>query len=400
MPAVAMQPPSPPDYSHSISFGGRAGRILDQTSKIIVRRFVHHPWRAFVSVAGISAGMALSVSMHSLMSSFNSTMNLTFEVMDRSDLTLTFAEPLSETVVHELESMNGVIEVEPSRNVPVIFHHGRRSWRGTVTGLVASPELYRVLDVDQNPAYVRADGVLLGRALADILDVRPGGVLRLDVREGRCPTVEIPVAGVVDTFIGAPAFFELDQLNRVLREPKRVSCAYLRIDSHRKDELFRQFKQMPAIAGVSLKQETRDSLQELLDSGAGAMRFIMAAIAAVITFGIVYNSARIAFAEMASDLAILRVLGFSRGETASVLLGELTLMTLMAIPLGMALGIYLNHIIATGFSNDIYQIPALVMPESHAIAAITVIASAFASGWFVRRDVINLDFLAAIKTRV
>ena len=71
-----------------------------------------------------------------------------------------------------------------------------------------------------------------------------------------------------------------------------------------------------------------------MDSGMGAMRYIMLAIAGVVTFGIVYNAARIAYAERARDLASLRVIGFTRGEAAFVLLGELGLITLFALPLG------------------------------------------------------------------
>jgi putative ABC transport system permease protein len=47
---------------------------------------------------------------------------------------------------------------------------------------------------------------------------------------------------------------------------------------------------------------------------------------------VVYNSARIALTERSRELASLRVLGFTRGEIAYILLGELALLTLAAIP--------------------------------------------------------------------
>ncbi len=129
-------------------------------------------------------------------------------------------------------------------------------------------------------------------------------MLSLDVREGRQPQLQVPVTGVADTLIGSPAYMALDSLNRVLREPNRVSGAYLRIDSAKQDAIYRQIKALPAIAGVSLKQEAREAFQTLIDTSAGAVRYLMAAIAGVITFGIVYNSARIAFAERARDLPV------------------------------------------------------------------------------------------------
>src|SRR5690554_7447371 len=116
---------------------------------------------------------------------------------------------------------------------------------------------------------------------------------------------------------------------------------------------------MPTVAGVSLKFDARVAFQMLMDMGAGAMRYIMAAIADVITFGVVYNSARIAYAERARDLASLRVIGFTKGETAFVLLGELAAVTLIAIPLGAILGYFVSFGIAAGFSTDLYQIHAI-----------------------------------------
>ena len=204
----------------------------------------------------------------------------------------------------------------------------------------------------------------------------PGQALTVEVREGRQPVLEIPVIGIAETLLGSPAYMELEALNRALREPHRVSGAYLRVDAARSEGLYRQLKDMPTVAGVSLKADARDAFQKLMDTGAGAMRYVLAAIAAIITFGVVYNTARIAYAERARDLASLRVIGFTRGEVAFVLLGELAAVTLVALPLGAVLGYFLSFGIAAGFSSDLYQIPAVFTPESHGTAALAVIAAA------------------------
>jgi putative ABC transport system permease protein len=60
---------------------------------------------------------------------------------------------------------------------------------------------------------------------------------------------------------------------------------------------------------------------------------ILVAFACVITFGVVYNAARIALAERGRELASLRVLGFTRAEIAVILLGEQALLTCIAMPL-------------------------------------------------------------------
>lgn len=129
------------------------------------------------------------------------------------------------------------------------------------------------------------------------------------------------------------------------------------------------------------------------------MRFVMAAIAALITFGIVYNTARIAYAESAHDLASLRVIGFSKGEAAFVLLGELGIIILIALPIGAVLGYGLSYAIAEGFSTDLYQIPAVFSPGSLGVAGLAVLAAAIFSGWMVKRDSDRADLVSALKSR-
>ncbi|WP_369958834.1 ABC transporter permease [Pseudomonas benzenivorans] len=366
---------------------------------MVVRRLLRQPGRTLSAAGGIGAGMALTVAMLSVMSAFERSLELSFGVIDRSDATLSFIEPLSDKTLLELGRMAGVIEVEPFRQVAVMLRHGRHSYRGAISGLVGRPRLNRPVDKHMQGLFIRADGLILGESLAQILRVQPGQSLSVEVREGRRPRLQLPVAGVAETLLGAPAYLELGALNRALQEPNRVSGAYLRVDSAQGEALYRTLKEMPAVAGVSLRSEARTALRKLLDSGAGAIRYVMAAIAAIITFGIVYNSARIAFAERARDLASMRVLGLTRGEAAFVLLGELALITLLALPLGALLGYYLTEAVATGFSTDLYRVPLLLVPSSYGIAALAVLAAATLSGWLVKRDLDRLAPIDALKTQ-
>lgn len=398
-PATAMRPPVPPDYSRAGRMGRSLNRLLDQPSRMVLRRLARQPGRMAGAVIGIAAGMALSVGMISILSGFDRTLALTFDVIDRSDVTVTFTEALSDKTILELQRMPGVIEVEPVRIVPAVLRNGLKTYRGAINGLVAEPRLNRAVDQDVATIPMRKEGVILATALAGILDITPGQALTVEVREGRQPVLEIPVIGIAETLLGSPAYMEFEALNRALREPHRVSGAYLRVDAARSEGLYRQLKDMPTVAGVSLKADARDAFQKLMDTGAGAMRYVLAAIAAIITFGVVYNTARIAYAERARDLASLRVIGFTRGEVAFVLLGELAAVTLVALPLGAVLGYFLSFGIAAGFSSDLYQIPAVFTPESHGTAALAVIAAAVASGWLVKRDIDRADLISVLKTR-
>ncbi len=398
-PATAMRPAAPPDFSRTGRIGARVMRYLDQPSRMVLRRLTRQPGRMAGAIAGIAAGVALSAAMASLLASFTYMQEMTFSIVDRSDLSVTFTRPLEARAMFELENLPGVIEVEPVRVVPAILANGLNTYRGAVNGLISQPRLNRAVDGDKQSIFLRKDGIILSTGLAKTLDISAGQMLVVDVREGRRPRVELPVVGIAESLLGSPAYMEIGALNRALGEPLRVSGAYLRIDSEQSAIIYETLKNMPMVAGVSLKSDGRAALQDMMDQGAGMMRYVMALIAAVITFGVIYNAARVAQAERARDLASLRVLGFTRGEVAFVLLGELAVVTLLALPIGATAGYFLNFAISEGFSTDLYQIPTTFNASSYGMAIVVVSLSAMVSGWLVKRDIDRSDLVSALKTR-
>jgi len=93
------------------------------------------------------------------------------------------------------------------------------------------------------------------------------------------------------------------------------------------------------------------------------------------------------------------VIGFTKGEAAFVLLGELALVVLTALPVGAVMGYYLAFAISAGFSTDIYQVPVVFSPSGYGTAALAVLIAALVSGWLVKRDVNNVDMVSALKIR-
>lgn len=398
-PAVAMRAPAPPNFSRTGRIGQSFSQLLDQPSRMVLRRLTRQPGRMAGSIIGIASGMALSAAMLTIYAGFDRSIDQTFSIVDRSDVMVSFTHAVSDKTLFELVRLPGVERAEPVRNVSVVLRNGLESHRGGLIGLPPAPELNRALDDTLAPIELPDRGVVLSDVLAEILDISPGDTLIAEVREGRQPRLEIPVAATAQTLLGSPAYMSLDALNRAMREPGRISGAYLTIDEAEADAIYAALQDMPTVAGLSVKSQARDAFLRMLNEGAGAIRYAMGVIAFVITFGIVYNAARIALAERARDLASLRVIGFTKGEAAFVLLGELAVVTLVALPVGAGLGYYLSFVIAAGFSTELYQIPAVFDPTTYGQAMLVVLGAALVSGWLVKRDLDRSDLIEALKTR-
>ena len=398
-PAEAMRPPSPPDYTKTGRVGQGVVRHLDQPTRMVLRRVIRQPWRMLGAVMGIAAGMALSLSMLIIYEGFDEALDRTFNVIDRSDAFVTFASPASGKTIFELQRIKGVTRVEPVRAVPVILRNGRINYAGAITGLAPDAQLFRALDADTQSIALPTHGVVLSAPLADILNLRVGDDITVDIRQGSQPIVTTRVAGITESLMGSPAFMDIEALNGLIDEPNRLSGAYLSIQDGAQKAVYATLKDMPMVAGVSLRAEAEQAFQVIMDQGAGSSRFIMGFMAFAITFGIIYNAARVAKDERARDLASLRVMGFYQSETAFVLLGELAVVTLAALPIGVLMGNGLSHLIAAGFSTDLYQIPVASAPQATGTAIVIVVGAALTSGWLVKRDIDRTEIISALKTR-
>ena len=94
---------------------------------------------------------------------------------------------------------------------------------------------------------------MISTVLAERLAVRPGDTVTVEVLEGRRPVLEIPVVATFETYIGRPAYIDIDALNRAMHEPPSVTAVHLRVDPLFETRLYRELKQMPQVSAVNLR---------------------------------------------------------------------------------------------------------------------------------------------------
>jgi putative ABC transport system permease protein len=158
-------------------------------------------------------------------------------------------------------------------------------------------------------------------------------------------------------------------------------------------------KALPRVAGAWSKGTMLRNMEEISARNVRIMSSVLTTFAVIIAIGVVYNNARIALAERAWELASLRVLGFTRGEVAAMLQGELAIVIGVALPLGMLLGWGLIHLVTRLLQSDQFLFPVVISPPTYAWSCLVIVAAGAVSAWVVRRHVDRLDMVAALKTR-
>lgn len=398
-PADAMRPEAPADYS-SRAAGWLAGALgPDEPSRIIMRGLLRRPLRSALTVLGLAAATMLYVASASPTASIRRMIDLGFDLADRSDLTVTFAEPRDARARYELERIPGVLHVQPFRAVGARLHARHHEVRETLAGVAPGAGLWRLIDIEGRPASTAPAGAVLAGRTAHQLGVGVGDSITAAVTEGARPTLQLQVAAVLDSPFGSAASLDRTGLNRLLREGDTLSGAYLQVDAAALPRLYARLTDSPMVAGISSRRAMLRTMNETIEQNFAIQTVFYVGLAMLVVIGVVYNSARISLSERARDLASLRVLGFRRSEVAFILLGEQALLVLLALPPGIWAGIELWRFLIGQFSTELFTIPFEIDPRVLARGVLIVAAAAAGTAFLIRRRVDQLDLVRALKTR-
>jgi putative ABC transport system permease protein len=398
-PAEAMRPEPPARYRESWIERMGLRRVLSQPTRMVLRNLGRHPVRTLTSIVGIGAAASMLVLGTFFLDAIDELLDMQFNVVQRQDVTLTFVQPVSGRAFYDLQRLPGVFAAEPMRVAPVRLRSGHRSRQVAITGIMAEPRLNRVIDISRGALALPPEGLLLSRTLAEVLGVGRGDLVTVDVLEGRRRVRDLPVVDLVEEYMGMSAYMEIDALRRLLGEGETLSGGYLQVDAAYRQALYDHLKATPAIAGVSVKELALESFEQTMAETMHIMILFNLIFAGIIAFGVVYNAARVSLSERSRELASLRVLGFTRAEISSILLGELAVVTLMGIPVGLLMGYGFAALTVTAFSTELYRFPLVVSARTFAYAATAVAMAAAISALLVRRKLDRLDLIAVLKTK-
>ncbi len=399
-PAEGMRGEPPVAYRATLLERVGLQRLFNQPSRMVLRHIERRPLKSLLTVFGIACAGGLMMVGNYQRGAIDFMVDVQFRQASREDLAVTFIEPTSGRALHELAQLPGVRQVEGFRDVAANLRFGHYHYRSAVYGIQPTGRLHRSLDSELRPVEVPADGIVLTDHLADnILHVRPGDMLTVEVLEGRRQVLQVPVLGLTKQYLGVSAYMRQDSLNALLREDNVVSGAYLSHDPGIATALYARLHARPRVLGIVAHAAAIRSFYDTLGEFVLFFNMVATLLAATIAFGVVYNSARIALSERGRELASLRVLGFTHGEIAYILLGELALLTLAAIPLGFLVGTGLCGILVVAFASDLYRLPLVLEPYNFALGASVVAVSALVSGLLVWRQLGRLDLVGVLKTR-
>jgi putative ABC transport system permease protein len=398
-PAEAMRPPSPPLFRRTRLGRGRLFQALDQPTRILLRQIGRWPARSLLTSLGTGMAVAVLVSSLQWLDSIDHLVDVYFQQAQAQDVTVGFATARAGSIERDLGRLPGVVTTESMRSVAAKLRFGSRVERQALQGVPARQELSRVFDASGRALTLPPDGLVIATQLAEMLQVKIGDTIDVEVLEGRRPRFSVPVVATFETYIGAPAYLDIRALNRLMHEGDSVSSVHLRLDRDAQQAFYRELKSIPQVSWLSLKEAAVRTFHDTLAKTLLIFISFFVFFACTLAFGVTYNAARIGLSERGRELATLRVLGFTRAEISYILLGEIGLLTVVALPVGCVLGYGLAAVMLSAFKTELYRIPMALQLETFGVAVLIILAATVFSAFLVRRRLDHLDLIAVLKTR-
>jgi putative ABC transport system permease protein len=399
MPPVVAMAPEIPAFHRSLLDVTGLSRLLGPTHRMVLRNVLRSPVRSALAVGGMALAVAIVTLGSAIGDSSDRMRDVRFQLAERQDLTVTLAHPRATGTVGDFLALPGVLRAEPFRGAPARLVARGRVHDVALVGLAPGGWLRHIADNENRVTAIPQGGAVVTRWLAERLGLHKDDRLWLEIRENRRRFVTTPLVGVVDEPLGSAAYMDLAAMGRLLGEPATYSSVGVAIDPTRARDLYAVLKQTPAAMAVDFRRGSLASYRSMSDSVVTFVQRIEVVFAVVIAFGVVYNSAKIALAERARELATLRVLGFTRGEVSTILLGEIGVLAAPAVPLGLAVGYWLSSLLARAMTGERMHMPHVVDVSTYAFAVLVFGCAAVASALLVRRGLDRLDLVGVLKAR-
>jgi putative ABC transport system permease protein len=346
-------------------------------------------------------GAGLLVAGFMMLESQNFFLDFQFYQVARSDIDLAFKDERGADAWDEVRQLPGVERAEPVLDVACTFVHGPYQRKGAVSGILADATLTVPHDRRGRRIMVPDAGVVMSRALADILRVVPGDTVTMIPVKGERRPVPLLVARIADSYMGLAVYAEIHYVSRLVGEEFAMSSAQLRTDHGREQqaELYRRLKDTPAVQTINSRRAVIESITRTLLTNQWVFIGMLVLFAGVIFFGSIINASLVNLAERQQEVATFRALGYGPWRIGAMFFRESLLTTLGGYVLGLPVGYVLVVLTAASYNNDLIRLPVVTAPWIWAAVFLLALLFALLAQAVVQFTIHRMDYVEALKVK-
>ncbi len=368
---------------------------LSFLNKVTIRNTFRYKRRMIMMLVGIGGCTALLVTGYGIKDSVANLLNYQYDEIMLYDGAVTLGEGLSEEeyaaveALLEGESLQYALAYQSSEKVASA--DGEKE--ATVIALSAEDAegLFDLHDGNEAIAWPEAGEAVLTGKLADKLGVQTGDSVTIPLTSGA--EVTVTVSGICDNFLNHYVYLSAETAGE-----EAVNAAYYRTEEDDSAAaLATSLRNLDGVSYVSLSAEER-ALMEASMSSLNYVVLLVVVCAGALAFIVLYNLTNINIMERMREVATLKVLGFHTGETASYVLRENIILSVLGGLLGLGLGKLLHWYVMEQVQVDAMTFEVRVAWVSYRYSFVLTVAFALIANFFMRFKLEQINMAESLKS--
>ena len=350
--------------------------------------------RTLSTILGVILSLTLVLVSWGMLDTTQVLLDRQFLEIDRQDAVVAMGDAAA---LDRVAATPGVAVAEPSAEVPVSIRRGRESYGSRLVALRPDTRMHRFLTKDGERSLPR-EGLLVGRALRDLLGIEPGDPVTVVLGDGG-PSFSERVAGFVDEPLGTQAYISIDRLRALAGTAVPATIALVRYERGvPRDAVERRLTALPEVLAVEDARAIYSTVRGFMGLFY-AFVGMMLAFGAAMAFALIFASMSANIAERSRETASLLAEGMRRRRIAALITAENLLVVLAGVLPGLAIGYVVSSVAMSSFSSDLFSFDLHMRPTTLLFSALALVLVALVSQWPGLRGVRRLDVAQVVRER-
>ncbi len=363
--------------------------------------------RSASTVGGVAMAIVLVLASWGMIDTITLLMDRQFSDIQHQNAQAVLGVPVTADSVAMIAGVEGVASAEGVVTTSVTVQADGVQYATTITGFMPATQMHSFYDDHGTEIPLPEDGVLLGIAMQDLLDIEVGDPVRLSF-PSLGTDLDSVVGGFVDEPLGTLAYADRDALASdlgaagvpvaQLAGPATASVMTIYDPAADPDTVLQSLRDQADVLAVTSSTAIRDLFEGFL-----ALFYVfigvMLLFGGLLAFALIFNMVSVNIAERAAELAMMRSNGLSLTEINRMMTVENVLLTLIGIPIGLVLGYLVAAGFMASFTSDLFQFNLEVRPATYLFIAIAILAVALLSQIPGLRAVRRLDIASVVRER-
>ena len=412
-PAALMRPPAPKAGKRILlERVGPLWRRLSFSWKVTFRNIFRYKRRLVMTCVGIAGCTALLLTGLGLQNSINDIIDVQYGELVDYNVVVTEKEDAASSdreAAAALLADTSVLPVTVRATESSMIAQGADGTEAMTT--VVAPEdtlafeglwTFRARE-GHEPVPLVNDGAVITEKLASKLGLAVGGTITFaeqdDLGNATATTYEVPVAGIIENYIGDYAFMTPSTYESTFGEAPDNLTVFARAtdDAEARQALSDALRATGAVDTVAFNDEVIASYKQMLRS-VNMVVVVLVVAAAALAFIVLYNLTNINITERAREIATLKVLGFTPREVNAYIFREIVLLTVLGALVGLGLGVVLEGFVVVTAEVDQVMFGRTIHWDSFVIAFVLTMVFTAVVMLVMRPKLAKIDMVESLKS--